>query len=94
MAQRKVKPSFEGDGELRVAGESTPVRYRIEGDPSTLRAGLFRMRGAVTCASPQIAEQAFHRGDAVLRLEDGSVFRLAVIAHTAGSETAYFEMRI
>ncbi len=94
MAQRKPKPSTEGEGALRVAGETEAVRYRIEGDPATLRPGLFRMRGAVTLPSPDLAERAFHAGDGVLTLQDGSTFRLAVIAHTAGSETAYFEMRI
>jgi hypothetical protein len=94
MAQRKARPSTEGDGELRVGHDTTSVHYRIDGDPATLRPGVYRMRGAVACADPEAAAEAFRRGEGELRLADGSVFRLAVIAHTAGSETAYFEMRI
>jgi len=39
-----------------------------------------------------VAARAFQAGDGFLVLEDGAEFRLKVLAHTAGTATAYFEM--
>src|SRR4051812_34177737 len=73
MAQRKAKPSTEGDGELRVGSDTQAVRYCIEGDPATLRPGIYRMRGAVACRDAEAAAEAFRKGEGMLRLADGSM---------------------
>ena len=35
-----------------------------------------------------------HAGEAELKLENGSAFRITLIGHSAGSDVAYFEMRV
>lgn len=93
MALARKKPTlFPGSGELRCLGLKASVRYEIEGDPASLRAGPARLRGSIT-ATPEIAEEAFRRGEGELVLEDGACFRVMVVAHTAGSDTAFLEMR-
>ena len=90
---RKQLPAHLGAGELRFRGFSGPVDYEVLGDPSSLRLGPLRLRGSFT-ATPEIAAEAFHAGEGELKLEDGGAFRITVVGHSAGSETAYFEMRI
>ncbi|WP_374471297.1 hypothetical protein [Phenylobacterium sp.] len=90
---RKQLPVIPGEGELRYRGFRGQVEYQIQGEPSSLRFGPARLRGALT-ASPEIAEDAFRQGEGQLVLENGSVYRITMLGHTAGSGTAYFEMRI
>ena len=90
---RKQLPVHLGAGELRFRGVSSPVRYEIAGDPATLRPGPLRLRGALT-ATPEIATEAFRAGEAELTLEGGATFRIVLLGHTEGSETAHFEMRL
>jgi hypothetical protein len=90
---RKQLPAHLGAGELRFRGSSSPVSYEVLGDPSTLRLGPLRLRGSLN-ATPEVAAEAFRAGEAELKLEDGATFRITLLGHTAGSETAYFEMRI
>jgi hypothetical protein len=90
---RKQLPAHLGAGELRFRGFSGPVEYEILGDPSSLRLGPLRLRGSFT-ATPEIAAEAFHAGEAELKLQDGAAFRITLVGHSAGSETAYFEMRV
>ena len=90
---RKKLPAFPGTGELSSRGAAIPVEYEILGDPATLRLGPLRLRGSFT-AAPEIAEEAFREGEGVLKLENGSSFRIVMLGHTAGSGTAYFEMRV
>jgi hypothetical protein len=90
---RKQLPPHGGAGELRFRGFAGPVTYDIQGDPATLRMGPLRLRGSLT-ASPEVADQAFRAGEAELKLEDGSSFRITLLGHSAGSGVAYFEMRI
>ena len=90
---RKKLPACPGVGDLKFRGFKGQVDYEILGDPTTLRAGPARLRGSFT-ASPEIAEAAFSEVDGELTLESGTTFRVQMLGHSAGSETAYFEMRI
>ena len=90
---RKQLPARMGEGELRLRGSSCPVAYEILGDPASLRLGPLRLRGSLT-ATPEVAGEAFHAGEAELKLEDGASFRITLLGHSAGSGIAYFEMRV
>jgi hypothetical protein len=90
---RKKLPACLGAGELRCRGFRGPVRYEIQGEPSTLRHGTARLRGSLS-SSPDVAECAFREGEGFLKLESGAEFRITMLAHSAGSGTAYFEMRV
>jgi hypothetical protein len=90
---RKQLPAHPGAGELRFRGFSGTVAYEVLGEPSTLRLGPLRLRGSLT-ATPDVAAEAFRAGEAELKLEDGATFRITMLGHSAGSETAYFEMRV
>jgi hypothetical protein len=90
---RKQLPAHLGAGELRFRGFSGPVEYEVLGDPSSLRLGPLRLRGSFT-ATPEIAAEAFHAGEGELKLQDGAAFRITLVGHSAGSQTAYFEMRV
>jgi hypothetical protein len=90
---RKQLPSHLGAGQLHFRGFSGPVDYEVLGEPSSLRLGPLRLRGSFT-ATPEVAADAFHAGEGELKLEDGATFRITLVGHTAGSETAYFEMRV
>jgi hypothetical protein len=90
---RKKLPVFPGDGELRYRGFLGQVRYEILGEPASLRAGPARLRGSII-ATPEVAAEAFREGEGLLTLEDGAKFRITMLGHSAGSDTAYFEMRI
>lgn len=90
---RKKLPACPGDGELRYRGFCGQVHYEIQGEPATLRPGPARLRGSIS-ATPEVAEQAFREGDALLTLESGARFRITMLGHSHGSDTAYFEMRV
>jgi hypothetical protein len=90
---RKKLPAFPGEGELRYRGFCGEVRYEILGEPSSLRPGPARLRGSIS-STPEIAEQAFREGEGLLTLEGGAQFRITMLGHSTGSDTAYFEMRI
>jgi hypothetical protein len=90
---RKKLPACPGSGELRCRGYRGPVRYEIQGEPSTLKPGAARLRGSLS-ASPEVAEQAFREGEGFLTLESGAEFRITMLGHSAGSGTTYFEMRV
>lgn len=91
--QRKQLPAHLGAGELHCRGFTGPVDYEIQGDPATLRLGPMRLRGRLT-ATPEVAAEAFRAGEAELKLQDGAAFRLTMLGHSAGSDVAYFEMRV
>jgi hypothetical protein len=90
---RKKLPACPGAGELRYRGFCGEVHYEIQGEPTTLRPGAARLRGSIS-ATPEIAEQAFREGEGFLTLESGAQFRITMLGHSAGSGTAYFEMRV
>lgn len=94
MAQvRKKPPPCPGEGELRYRGFVGQVHYEIQGEPTTLRPGPARLRGSLS-ATPEVAEQAFREGEGMLTLESGAKYRITMLGHSSGSETAYFEMRV
>lgn len=90
---RKQLPLSLGEGELRYRGFTGPVEYEIRGEPAGLKLGAARLRGAIT-ATPEVAAEAFRAGEAELKLEGGGAFRLTILGHSAGSNVAYFEMRV
>ena len=90
---RKQLPAHLGDGELHFRGFTGPVTYEVLGEPSSLRLGPLRLRGSLT-ATPDVAADAFRAGEAELVLQDGGRFRITMLGHSTGSDTAYFEMRI
>lgn len=90
---RKQLPVHLGAGELHCRGFTGPVDYEIHGEPSGLRLGPLRLRGSLT-ATPQVAADAFHAGEGELKLQDGARFRITLVGHSEGSDTAYFEMRV
>lgn len=90
---RKQLPAHLGEGELRFRGFTGPVAYEVLGEPASLRLGPLRLRGSFT-ATPDVAAEAFRAGEAELTLQDGSHYRITLLGHSAGSETAYFEMRV
>lgn len=90
---RKKLPAFPGDGELRYRGFCGQVHYEILGEPSSLRAGPARLRGSIS-TTPEVAAEAFRECEGLLTLESGAQFRITMLGHSAGSDTAYFEMRI
>lgn len=90
---RKQLPAHLGAGEVRFRGVSAPVDYEVLGEPSSLRLGPLRLRGSFT-ATAEVAAEAFHAGEAELKLEDGATFRITLLGHSAGSQVAYFEMRV
>jgi hypothetical protein len=94
MAQvRKKLPAHPGEGELRYRGFVGQVRYEILGEPGTLKPGPARLRGSLS-STPDVAEQAFREGEGLLTLESGTQYRITMLGHSSGSETAYFEMRV
>lgn len=90
---RKKLPVFPGVGELHYRGYTGPVEYEILGDPATLKLGPLRLRGSFT-ASADVAEEAFRQGEGVLKLESDKPYRVTFLGHTAGSNVAYFELRV
>jgi len=90
---RKKLPAFMGEGELRYRGFQGQVAYEIQGEPSSLKAGPSRLRGSLT-ATPEVAKEAFREGEGLLTLETGAQFRITLLGHSSGSDTAYFEMRV
>ena len=92
MIRRAPPPSFEGDGQFRIAARSGPAHYTIEGDPARLRPGPLRLRGAITL-TPELAEEAFRHGEGVLTTADGLVLRATMLGHTEGAATVFVELK-
>lgn len=90
---RKVRPPVLGEGALSFPGHELTVPYSLASPPSELRAGPARVRGSFQAKS-EIAAAAFRCGDGMLTLEDGTKYRLTMLAHSSGSDTTYFEMRL
>ena len=82
-----------GEGELRFSGFQGPVSFSIDGEPGSLKFGIARLRGWLA-AAPADAQEAFRRGEGTLTLEDGKVFRLTFLGHTAEDRKVYFEARV
>ena len=90
---RKPLPAHLGAGELHYRGFRGPVDYEIHGEPGSLKLGPARLRGSLT-ATPDVAAEAFRAGEAELKIEGGDTFRITLLGHSAGSNVAYFEMRV
>ena len=83
------KPPRVGAGALLVARESCPVEFAVHliNEVNGRRGG----KGAVT-GDPETMRQAFRAGRARLTLDDGVDLDVMMVAHTEGSETAYFQV--
>ncbi|WP_296599917.1 hypothetical protein [Phenylobacterium sp.] len=90
---RKTAPTTAGAGQIRFSGYEGPANYVIEGEPSKLRLGPTRLRGALK-VSAEVAQAAFRAGDGALKLDDGRSLRISMIGHTAGSEDVFVELRV
>ncbi len=90
---RKPQPQFTGQGVLSYPGFTEEVVFAIRGDPAELRHGKAPLRGQFQ-ASPEAARAAFREGRVWLRLDEHRECRLTMIAHTQGSDTAYFEIEL
>jgi hypothetical protein len=90
---RKPQPQFIGQGLLSYPGFAAEVAFQISGDPADLRHGKAPLRGQLR-TSPDEARAAFRQGRVWLRLDDVRECRLTMIAHTQGSDTAYFEIEL
>ena len=79
-----------GVGALTLGREARPVGFSVlfvdgHGDK---RGG----KGSLT-AEADLLREAFRNGECRLVLDDGVTLRIAVVAHTDGGDTAYFELR-
>ena len=90
---RKVVPQFAGAGQVRFAGHTEPVQYSIAGDPSRLKPGILRLRGAFT-TTPELAAEAFRAGEGALTLESGAELRITMLAHTTGGTEVFVELKV
>lgn len=91
--RKNPPPVTAGTGELRFQGFDGVVDYEITGQMKTLASAYSPLRGLLRTA-PETAEALFRAGDAALKLDDGRDCRIKVLAYSAGSDTAYFEIRV
>jgi hypothetical protein len=86
---KSAKPPRVGVGALTVARESCPIEFSIHlvNAVNGARGG----KGAVT-GDPEAMRLAFRAGRARLTLDNGVDLDVTVVAHTEGSETAYFQV--
>ena len=91
MAFNKIpKTPRTGRGALGLAGEEQAVAFSVLfADGQSAKKGG---KGSIV-AEAEILRRAFRAGECRLTLDDGVVLRVAVIAHTEGGDTAYFELR-
>jgi hypothetical protein len=91
MAFGKVsKAPRTGAGALVLDREERAVAFSVlfADGQGAKRGG----KGSIT-ADAEVLRQAFRSGECRLVLDDGVALRIAVIAHTDGGDTAYFELR-
>ena len=83
------KPARLGAGALTVARQTQPVAFaiRLINEVNGARGG----KGSVT-GDPETMREAFRAGRARLTLDDGVEMDVTVVAHTEGSDTAYFQV--
>ena len=89
----KPLPVTAGLGELRIPGFRGPVAWRIDGDPTSLKLGHNRLKGALT-TSAQVAREAFRAGEGLLVMETGDRYRLVMVGHSAGADEVFVEVRV
>ncbi|PHY21762.1 hypothetical protein [Caulobacter sp. BP25] len=84
------KPPRTGQGALGLAGEEQAVAFSVLFvDGQGAKKGG---KGSIV-AETDLLRRAFRAGECRLTLDDGVVLRVAVIAHSEGGDTAYFELR-
>jgi hypothetical protein len=83
------KPPRTGTGVLIVARALHPVQFSI----SLVHAvdGRQGGKGSVT-GDPEVMRAAFRKGQVRLALDDGVGLDVALVGHTEGSPTAYFQI--
>ncbi len=89
----RVPPVTTGEGVLSCRGFEGPVTYELRGSIAGLRPGGAALRGALQ-APGEVAEAAFRACDGHLKLSDGKTYKVTMVGHTTGSDTAYFELRL
>ena len=79
-----------GQGALTIARQSQEIAFSllVSSGPAGRRSG----KGSLT-GEPEAMRRAFRAGDARLTLDDGTQHQIAIVAHTEGDATAYFELR-
>ena len=89
MMSKPPKPARLGAGALTVARQTRPVAFaiRLINEVNGSRGG----KGSVT-GDPEDMREAFRAGRARLVLDDGVEMDVTVVAHTEGSDTAYFQV--
>jgi hypothetical protein len=84
---RSSKPSQVGQGAILLGRQSHPVSFELRYSDSQ---GQRVAKGGLT-GDAETMREAFRAGRARLALDDGKSLEIAIIAHTEGSGTAYFE---
>ena len=89
LMSKPPKPARLGDGVLILAREHQPVAFAVHliNEVNGRRGG----KGSVT-GDPETMRQAFRAGRARLTLDDGVDLDVMVVAHSEGSDTAYFQV--
>ena len=86
-------PQTSGVGQIKFAGYTGDVDFSIEGEPARLKFGIARLKGSII-AAPDVANDAFKAGDAVLTLDTGEVLRVTLLGYTPESGRVFFEARV
>ncbi len=88
---RKVPPTPRtGAGALTISRQRQDIDFSllITGGSAARRAG----KGSLT-GEPAAMREAFRAGGGRLTLDDGVEHDIAIVAHTEGEGTVYFELR-
>lgn len=83
---RPAKP-HSGQGAMSFGRQIHPVTFEIRYLDSQGRRSA---KGGVT-GTPGTMREAFRQGRVHLTLDAGKAFEIAIVAHSEGSATAYFE---
>ena len=86
-------PQTTGIGQIKFTGYAGDVDFSIEGEPARLKFGIARLKGSII-ADPEIANDAFKAGDAILTLDTGEVLRVTLLGHVPESGQVFFEARV
>ena len=94
-SMRRIKPApptTTGSGLLKYPGFIGHIDYEIVGTVDDVRARSVVKASIITTA--EVAAEAFRQMRGYLQLPCGREFRLNMVAHTAGSGTAYVELTL